>query len=294
MLTKFVNHMKRFCFWLTFAFFFISVKGWCTLADKKTKDYFVIHLTTEQQLSFAISEKPVITFEGDDIIVTTLSNSVNIPIQSVTYWEYKDVHPVVITANSYTREYGDANPVFEFTSEGAALDGVPEITCEATESSPVGIYDIVVKQGTLKNYNVNYVVGTLTVTKAPLIVSVGNYTREYGQDNPEFTLTYSDYKNGENESILMKKPTATTDATKESPIGDYIIRISGGEAQNYNFNYVDGKLTITEPSRIDTSLNDGKPFEVYNLNGQKVCNNKSHNFLSKGVYVVNGKVVIVK
>ncbi len=95
-----------------------------------------------------------------------------------------------IIAQSYTREYGDANPVLEYTSEGAALDGVPEIFCEATETSPVGTYDIVVKQGTVKNYNVTYAGGTLTIVKAPMTVSVGNYTREYGQDNPEFMLTY--------------------------------------------------------------------------------------------------------
>ncbi len=44
-----------------------------------------------------------------------------------------DADAVVITANSYTRKYGEANPAFEYTSEGKALDGTPEITCEATD-----------------------------------------------------------------------------------------------------------------------------------------------------------------
>lgn len=203
--------------------------------------------------------------------------------------------PVTITTKSYTREYGDANPVFEYTSEGAALDGEPEITCDATETSPVGTYDIVVKQGTVKNYNVTYVGGTLTVTKAPLTVSVGNYTREYGQDNPEFMLTYGGCKNGEDESVLIKKPVATTDATIDSPVGEYAIRISGGEAQNYSFNYVDGILTITEPSRIDEILNDGQPFDVYNLAGKKVLHQvKSISGIPRGVYIVCGHVIFVK
>ena len=177
--------------------------------------------------------------------------------------------PVTITANSYSREYGDANPVFEYTAAGAALDGIPEIICEATDTSSVGTYDIIVKQGSVKNYNVNYVAGTLTVTKAPLTVSVGNYSREYGQDNPEFKLTYGGGKNGEDESVLQKKPIATTDATIESPVGEYAIHISGGEAQNYSFNYLEGILTIIEASGIEEIVASEQPISVYTLLGKK-------------------------
>lgn len=206
-----------------------------------------------------------------------------------------EADPVTITAKSYSREYGDANPVFEYTSEGTALDGVPEITCEATETSPVGTYDIVVKQGTVTNYNVSYVGGTLTVTKAPLTVSVGNYTREYGQENPEFTLTYGGSKNEEDESVLIKKPIATTDATKDSPVGEYTIRISGGEAQNYSFEYVNGKLYIANPTGIKNTLDKNKTVTVFNLSGQKVLHNvTSLGRLTKGVYIVDGRLMIVR
>ena len=92
--------------------------------------------------------------------------------------------PVVrITAKSYSREYGDANPTFEYETSGATLVGVPEITCEATATSPVGTYDIVVKHGSVTNDNVTYVAGTLTIIKAPLTVKVENATREQYQEN---------------------------------------------------------------------------------------------------------------
>ena len=153
---------------------------------------------------------------------------------------------VTITATSYTREYGDANPVFEYTSEGAVLDGVPEITCEATETSPVDTYDIVVKQGTVKNYNVTYVGGTLTVTKAPLTVKAGEYTMKQGDALPEFVVSYEGWKNNETEAVLTKLPTLTTTATSESEPGTYDVLISGAEAQNYDISYTKGTLTITE------------------------------------------------
>ena len=34
-------------------------------------------------------------------------------------------NPVTVTAKSYSRQYGEANPAFEYTSSGAALSGTP-------------------------------------------------------------------------------------------------------------------------------------------------------------------------
>ena len=74
----------------------------------------------------------------------------------------KVVSPVIVTAKSYTRKYGDANPEFGYTVSGAALAGEPEIICEATPTSPVGEYPIIIKKGSVSNYNDMYVNGTLT------------------------------------------------------------------------------------------------------------------------------------
>ena len=157
---------------------------------------------------------------------------------------------VVITAKSYTREYGEANPTFEYSVEGATLEGTPEIICEATATSPVGEYPIIIKKGSVKNYNDTYVNGVLTITKAPLTVSVGNYTKKQGEANPEFSLSYSGFKNNETEAVLKKKPTATTTATESSAPGEYDIVVSGGEAENYSLSYKNGKLTIVKADAI--------------------------------------------
>ena len=153
---------------------------------------------------------------------------------------------IIITAKSVTREYGEKNPTFEFTAEGGILEGTPEIECAATESSPAGTYEIIVKAGSVKNPKYKLVNGTLTVSKAILQVSVANAEREEGEENPEFSISYKGWKLNEDESVLTKKPTATTKATKDSPAGEYDIVLSGGEAKNYAFNYVNGKLTITK------------------------------------------------
>ena len=201
---------------------------------------------------------------------------------------------VVVTAKSYTREYGEDNPMFEFTSEGATLEGQPEITCEATATSPAGTYPIVIKKGGVTNYNDSYVNGTLTITKAPLKVTVADATREQGVENPEFVITYEGWKNGETEAVLTKKPVATTTATKDSEVGEYDIIVSGGEAQNYELSYVNGKLTVTVPSGIREIISGGS-FDVYTTDGRMVKKGATTlKGLAKGVYIVNGRKVMVK
>ena len=154
---------------------------------------------------------------------------------------------VTLTAKSYTRQYGEANPTFEYTvTEGTITSGTPVITCSATKTSPVGTYPIVITQGSVSNSSVNLVNGTLTITKAPLTISAGDYTKVEGEANPTFTPTFSGFKNGETNSVLTKQPTITTTATTSSPVGTYPVTVSGAEAQNYAISYVNGTLTVTK------------------------------------------------
>lgn len=166
--------------------------------------------------------------------------------------------PVVVTANSYTRIYGEANPLFEYTASGATLAGLPEISCSATPTSPVGTYPIIITKGSVTNYNDSYVNGTLTITKAPLTIKAGTYTKNQGEDNPEFILTYEGFKNGETNAVLTKQATATCNATKESAMGDYVVSVSGAEAQNYEISYVNGLL------KVETCLGDANGDRIVN------------------------------
>ena len=157
---------------------------------------------------------------------------------------------IVVMANNYAREYGEENPIFEYMVDGVNLNGTPSITCEATKTSPVGTYAIKITKGSVTNSNVSYIDGTLTITKAPLTVTAKDYSREQGQANPTFEVTYSGFKNNETESVLTQKPTASTTATVNSVPGQYDITVSGGEAQNYSFIYNKGVLTVTEKDEV--------------------------------------------
>ena len=157
---------------------------------------------------------------------------------------------VVVRAKSYSRQYGDENPVFEFETEGAALDGTPEIVCSAVANSPVGSYTIEVKQGSIKNYNVHFESGSLVITKAPLSISAGNYTKKQGDAMPVFKASYAGFKNGENESVLTKQPVFSCEANEASAPAEYAVTISGAEAENYAISYEQGRLTVVEADAV--------------------------------------------
>lgn len=199
---------------------------------------------------------------------------------------------VTVTVKDTKRTYGDANPNFNYEVSGGTLQGTPEISCTATATSPVGNYDIVASLGTVTNPNVIFVAGKLTVEKATIEVTVDDCERSMEEPNPTFTLHYSGFKNGEDESVFTQLPVATTTATSSSQPGEYEITISGGEAQNYAFTYVPGTLTVKQTDAIH-AVSISRPADVFTLDGRKVrANATTLQGLPRGVYVVNGRKVV--
>ena len=190
--------------------------------------------------------------------------------------------PVTITADNLTMSYGDDVPTLTYKSEGGELKGTPKLSTTATKTSPVGTYPITVEQGTVTNKQVTYVAGTLTITKAPLMVGVKDESITEGDAIPAFTLTYDGFRNMDTEATAFtKKPVAKTTATKSSPAGTYPITVSGGEAKNYTLSYKSGVLTITVPVGVGQVLADEQQEPVYDLQGRRV----DATALRKGLYI---------
>ena len=165
--------------------------------------------------------------------------------------------PITLTAKDKSRYYGDENPSLEYTADGSILSGSPILQCGANEESPVGAYDILVSRGTVSNSKVKFVKGKMTVEKAPLVISVGNYTRSVNEKNPSFTIIYDGFKNGETSNVLTRQPYVTCSATSSSKPGTYDIIVKGATAKNYEITFKCGTLTITEPQQPGDLSGDG-------------------------------------
>lgn len=160
---------------------------------------------------------------------------------------------LTIKANNASRLYFDADPEYTYVATGflngdtdASFTQTLKFKTDATLASNVGTYTITPYGAESKNYNINYETGNLTITKRTLTATADAISREYGENNPPFSISYDGFVNNENESTLDVIPSATTPATPTSNVGTYTISLNGGSATNYIFTLKSGILTITK------------------------------------------------
>lgn len=188
---------------------------------------------------------------------------------------------ITLTFKNATKEYGDADPALDslYTVSGnMANTGVDVLTLTTgklsgsvtrDEGEDVGEYTIHTNLYN-KNYNLTYVtageekltadgsamdVANLTITPATLTIAVnGPYTMTYGDPLPEFAVTYSGFKRGENASTVLTGELKfvdleTSEAIPARPsVGTYTIHATGLDnvgAPNYTITWVDSTLTVS-------------------------------------------------
>ena len=167
-----------------------------------------------------------------------------------------------------SRMYGQENPeqyVLEYSGWIGAHTSVavaPEVITEAVPSSPAGEYALNVSGGEDAWYTFSGLPGVLTVTKAPLHVSVADTSRYYHKPDPEFRLIYEGFLLEDDASVLQQEPVAASNATLESDFGVYDITLSGGVSDRYEFILSEepAKLTI---SQAVTEVSAGPIRKVY-------------------------------
>lgn len=160
--------------------------------------------------------------------------------------------PLTVTVLDASKIYGNENPGFSLSFIGLKNNETaprwsvnPIITTSATAASGVGQYIINISEGVAPNYDVTkYNPGTLTVSKRDLTVKANDCERLYGEENPQFDISYIGFVNGDTETAIAQKPVAECRADQESNVGTYPITVIGGEAENYSFIYQDGSLKI--------------------------------------------------
>jgi hypothetical protein len=176
--------------------------------------------------------------------------------------------PLTVTADDRSRQYGDANPAFTYAVSGfrngdtlGVVSGQASCLTGATPASDVGSYAISCSQGTLNasNYDFSFVSGTLTVMRAPLTVTAGDASRQYGDSNPTFTGSIVGIKNGDNITATYSSP-----ATASSSVGSYGIVPSlhdpDSKLGNYSVTSVNGTLTIKKAPLTVTADNKSRTY----------------------------------
>ncbi len=215
--------------------------------------------------------------------VTLVSNSYNSPQTLQLTATGKLIAPLQFTLPPQTEVYGQPFPETVLVSNGdPAPTGTitfslgktvlctltttlgPSTTCNAANSSlPIGNYTVIFSYTGDSNYSSASGIVTLTVTPAPLTVTVNNASREYGVPNPTFSGTLTGVIPGD--TVLVSYSTV---ATVLSPVGNYPIvatltAAGGTNLSNYVVTNTPGTLTITQVpltiTVLDASRQYGQP-----------------------------------
>ena len=190
--------------------------------------------------------------QGDDNYTSAPANATFIISPKALTEGMVEQDGVSFTYSGYTPEYSVSVKDGEEYLAGDDYDCV--IKQGGTEIIPVnaGSYDVVV---TGKRNYTGTITKTLTITKAQLTVTPDDKTYNVG-DNIELTVSYDGFVDGDDEDVLTTEPTAsygTADVTKP---GTYEITASGGVAQNYDFIYETGTLTINRQLTVSFSTSN--------------------------------------
>lgn len=188
-----------------------------------------------------------------------------------------------ITANNKTYDgttdaaIGTANAVFDGKIES---DGLTVSTTGTFADKDVGtgktvnLGELTLGGTSVDNYKLaesgHQTTTTANITPLLLTVTADNATKTYGEENPPFTIQYSGFLSGEDETTaLTTLPTATCEATISSNVGSYNIVPDNGVATNYTCNYVSGRLIINPKSLTENMVTITDATTVYNGNSQK-------------------------
>ena len=180
----------------------------------------------------------------------------------------------VPTATNYTYN-GQQQSGFDATANPqVAFSGQVSATHAGTYNVAMNIADPV--NYTWEDGTVGAKTATWTIDKAQLVATYAGETVQKGT-TPQLVLTVTGFVNGETASTALNYTAPTLSATDLS-VGTHELTPTGGAADDYEFTYVSGTLTVTEAASnpSTSSSNNG----TGNSTGGPQKKHKSH---KKGV-----------
>ena len=170
--------------------------------------------------------------------------------------------PVTVTARSYSKTFGAADPVFKADTAGT-LNGdkiTYDISRETGEN--VGTYKITpAGEAVQGNYNVTYATGTLTITASDRekAVEVTSYNGVYDAKN--HTIEVKNLVDGDQvEYSYDNGATWTTDLTKYKDVTDTTILVKVTNANYAEVPQLTGTVTITRFPLVVTADDKSKVY----------------------------------
>ena len=188
------------------------------------------------------------TLPGDYTVKASFPATANYKEETATADFTISKRQVTVKATDASKTYGDADPELAWSvTSGSVVSGEElAIVIDRADGENAGDYTVTASQteGANKNYDITFVNGTFTISKAALTIAAENKTATYGDKALQYTVTGSGFKNGESLENLGGTLAIACDYAQFSDKGEYTITPSGYESGNYEITYVPGTLTV--------------------------------------------------
>jgi hypothetical protein len=180
--------------------------------------------------------------------------------------------PQTISFNDLSKTYGEV----DFDPGATTTSGLP-VTYVSSNTSVAtiingnsihivgaGTTDITAKQAGDDDFTpATDVIKTLTVNKTNLTIKADKKHWLLGTPMPPLTVSYTGFVYAEDENVLNPKPQITTPANSSSPVGSYLITVSGAGSPNYNFIYETDTIHIVPIIQSQLITFNALPGKVY-------------------------------
>lgn len=184
------------------------------------------------------------TQAGDYTVKATFPATTNYKMAEATADFTVSKRPITVTANDASKTYGDTDPELTWTvTSGTELAGEKlTLIISRAAGEDAGTYAIAVGQpeGANENYDITFVNGTFTISKAALTVTANAVSKTYGEADPELTYKVEGLVNGD-------ELTGQLERVAGENVGTYAVALgtltAGG---NYTITYTGADFTISK------------------------------------------------
>lgn len=241
--------------WQKINFTTIKVKEQVISVEDVNKIYgdvpFLVGETTSQlPLTYTITDTSVAAIEGGrivikgagetEVLVNQAGNTEYLPAEEVRFTLHVDRAPLTVLPSNQTKVYdGRAHTTWNVTYQGFVygeganvLHGTLQYDGAAIDAVNVGIYTVEASGYESVNYNIQYEVGTLEITKA-MIRGITFVNESFLYDGTPKIIEIT--------GVLPEGVSVTYDGNQQVEVGDYtaIALLHGG------LNYEDNRLEAT-------------------------------------------------
>lgn len=160
---------------------------------------------------------------------------------------------LIVTANSKSKTYGDADPSFDFVADSLVGSDTLQGVLSRESGNNVGKY--LIRRGSLNpgsNYSMTFVPETLSISKKVIAIQADSITKVYGSLDPSLTWTLSSgsFAYSDDQSAFSGSLLRDTGAN----VGSYAIRLGSLANGNYNFTFAGDSFRIT-PKALTVTAN---------------------------------------